>query len=129
MVKRMKTLSNIMLYLRHISFIEFLICMIILYSAFFKFDLGIVCLIISFIYIIMTFVLFFIKNKNEENNIFNNFVLIFLHSYVGIVAYRYLIIANSAVMSNATYFSYNFFMISLCLFILTINKIIICNMK
>ncbi len=125
----MKKLSNIILYLRHVSFIEFLICIVILYSAFFRFDLGIVCLVISTIYIVITFAFFFIKNSNEQNNAFNNFVLIFLHLYVGIVAYRYLIISNSALMSNTTYFSYNFFMISLCLFILTINKIIICNMK
>ena len=125
----MKTLNNLVLYLRHISFIEFMICVVILYSAFFEFDLGIPCLIISFLYIIMNILLFFIKNNREQNNAFNNFVLIFLHFYVGIVAYRYLVISNAAIMSNSSYFTFNFFMISLCLCILSINKIIICNMK
>ena len=125
----MERLKEIILYLRHISFIAFIICIIILYSGFLKYSIGNVCLVVSFIYIIMTFLLFFIKNRNEESNTFNNIVLIFLHFYICVVAYRYIIIASNAMMENTTYFSFNFFMISLCLSILSVNKIIICNTK
>ena len=116
---------KLVLYLRHISFILFLLALIILYSSFEEFKYGQLCLIVSLIYIFVTFVMFFIKNKDEESNIFNNFVLCFLHTYICFVAYKYYLIKDFPIISNSDYFSFNLLMISVCMSVLCINKIII----
>ena len=125
----MKLIRNILLYLRHISFIAFLVAIIILFSAFGKYYLGNVCLIVSFLYIIVTFIVIFIKNKNEESSLLNNFVLCLLHLYICFVAYKYSIIGNYPINVNNEYFSFNFLIISICMTILCLNKIIIMNNK
>ena len=125
----MKKLNSLILYIRHISFIAYLIAMIYLYTAFYKYSFGVICLIFSFFYIITTFVMFFIKNKNEENSILNNLVLCFLHSYICFLAYRYSSVYNVAFIHVDDYFKINFFIIAICLFTLTMNKIIITNSK
>ena len=73
--------------------------------------------------------MFFVKNKNEENSLLNNFVLCFLHIYICFLAYRYSIVHNTMFSNVDMYFKVNFFIISLCMFILTINKIILANSK
>ena len=107
----------------------FLIATIILFPGFNKYNLGNVCLIVSLIYIVVTFIVIFIKNKNEEFSLFNNFVLCFLHLYICFVAYKYTIIGNYAISVNNEYFSFNFLMISICMGILCVNKLIIINSK
>ena len=125
----MSNSKRLILYFRHISFILFLVAIIILYSGFEKFNFGKLCLIISFIYIIITFIMFFIKNKYEETNVFNNLVLCFLHFYICFVAYKYYLVWNYPVISNSNYFGFNFLMISICMSILSVNKIIISTNK
>lgn len=125
----MKILKNVLLYFRYVSFIAFLVAIIIMYPGFHKYNSGNVCLILSFIYIIMTFIMMFIKNYDEENSIFNNFVLCFLHIYICFVAYKYHVIGNYAIDVNNEYFSFNFLMISVCMFILSVNKVIITSKK
>ncbi len=121
----MKKLNKCFLYVRHVSFIAFLIAIIILYPAFMKYDLGNICFIISFLYIISTFIMFFIKSINEENNLFNSLVLCFLHIYICYVSYRYYLIKDYAITGDGSYFKFNFLMISICMIILCFNKIII----
>lgn len=123
----MNTLRYLFLYIRHLSFIAFLIAIIVLYSGFFKFDFGMICLIISMIYILFTFIMIFVKNVNEEYSLFNNFVLSFLHLYICFIAYKYYFVADDAIVGNLIYFKVNFFIISLCMLILTINKILLTN--
>ena len=89
-----------------------------------KYDLGNICFIIAFLYIISTFIMFFIKNKYEESNIFNNFVLWFMHIYICYVSYRYYLIKDYAITGDDIYFKFNFLMISICMIILCFNKII-----
>lgn len=125
----MSRIKVILFYLRHISFIAFLISMIIMYPSFHNYNLGIVCLITSFIYIIISFITIFIKSSSEENSIFNNFVLCFLHMYICFVAYKYHLVGNYATDINNEYFSFNFLMISICMFVLSINKLIITSKK
>lgn len=125
----MNEIKKIMLFLRHISFIIFIVSITILYSGFFKYKFGKICLFLSFVYILLYFVFFLLKNKNEQGNMFNNFVLMFLHIYVSYIAYRYMLVANDAFTNGTTYFAYNFFVIALCLFVLSFNEIIICNTK
>ena len=121
----MDNLKKTMLYSRHISFIIFLIAEIILYPSFEKFEFGKICLIVSLVYIVVTFIMFFVKNKNEESSVFNNFVLCFLHIYILFVAYKYYLIKDYAIISNTSYFSFNFLMISICISILCINNLFI----
>ena len=125
----MKKLNVFVLYIRHISFIIYLVAMIYLYTGFYKYSFGIICLVLSLFYIITTFVMFFIKNDNEEKSILNNLVLCFLHGYVCFLAYRYSNVYNVAFIDIDSYFKINFFIISICLFILTMNKMIIANSK
>ncbi len=117
--------KRLLLYFRHISFILFLIAIIILYSGFEKFNFGKLCLIISFIYIIITLIMFFTKNKYEESNVFNNLVLCLLHFYICFVAYKYYLIMDYPIINNTGYFSFNFLMISICMIILSANKFVI----
>lgn len=125
----MSKLNNIFLYVRHISFIAYLIAMIYLYPSFHTYSFGILCLALSMFYIITTFIMFFVKNDNEEKNFLNNFVLFFLHGYVCFLAYKFTSIYNVAFTEVDMYFKINFFIISVCLFILTMNKIILANSK
>ena len=125
----MNKLSNIFLYFRHVSFIAFLVAMIYLYPSFHMYSFGVLCFVLSMIYIIITFVMFFVKNSVEENNFLNNFVLFFLHGYVCFLSYRFTAVYNVAFTEVDIYFKINFFIISICLFILTTNKIILANSK
>ena len=122
-------MSKCLLYLRHLSFIAFLWAMIVLYPSFSKYTLGSLCLSFAFIYICITFIMFFVKNKNEENSLLNNFVLCFLHVYICFLAYRYSIISNTVFTNMDMYFKINYFIISICIFILTVNKVILANSK
>ena len=123
----MNNINRLLLYIRHISFIAFLIAIIVLYPGFKKYNLGNICLFVTFAYIIITFIMFFIKNKYEENSFFNNFVLCFLHIYICYVAYRYYLVKDYAIGGNDNYFGFNFLMISICMIILCFNKILIAN--
>lgn len=123
----MKKLNKLFLYIRHISFIAFLIAIIVLYPSFKKYDLGNISFIISIIYIIITFIMFFIKNNYEETSFFNNFVLCFMHMYICYVAYKYYLIKDYAITGDGRYFKFNFLMISICMIILCFNKIFIAN--
>ena len=51
------------------------------------------------------------------------------HIYTCFVAYKYDLIGDVFDASTTSYFNFNFFVISLCLFTLTINKIILSNTK
>ncbi len=125
----MDKLSNTFLYLRHFSFIAFLVAMLYLYPGFHTYNFGILCLVLSMFYIIITFIMFFVKSDTEEMNFLNNFVLFFLHGYVCFLAYRFTSVYNVAFTDADIYFKINFFIISICLFILTMNKIILANSK
>ena len=67
--------------------------------------------------------MFFTKSSGEQYSLLNNFVLCFLHIYTCFIAYKYDLIGD--VFDAST----TFFVISLCLFTLTINKIILSNTK
>lgn len=123
----MISLDKFILYLKHFSFIAFLVAMVILYSSFHKYSLGTFCLIVSYIYIIITFIMMFIKNKNEETGIFNNLVICFLHIHICYIAYRYYLIKDFTIGANDQYFKFNFLMISICMTILCFNKILIAS--
>lgn len=125
----MKTFKEILLYIRHISFIAFLVAIIVLYPSFDKYKIGNICLIVSLVYIILTFMMIFVKNKNEEDNFLSNIVLCFLHLYICFVAYKYQTIGSYALFNNTEYFSFNFLMISICMGILCANKLIIASSK
>lgn len=125
--KTTNIIKTIMIYSRHISFIAFLVAIILLYPSFEKTKYGTICFYISIVYIITTFIMFFIKNKQEETNLLNNFVLIFMHLYICFIAYKYQTIANYLIDSNTSYFSFNYIIISICITVLIINKLLISN--
>ena len=118
-----------MLYLRHISFIIFLLAIVVLYKAFFEFSFGKLCLVISFFYIFMTLFAFFIKNNYELNNPLNSVVVIILHLYVAFVSYRYFLIYDLTFTGYDNYFKINFIIMSITMFILAVNKIILMESK
>ena len=125
----MKKIQHIFLYIRHFSFIAFLIAITLLYPAFNKFELGHIYLTIFIFYILISFIMFFIKNEDEEKNILNNFVIIILNIYICLIAYKYNISSNYAIDNNYNYFSFNLKMVTFCLLIISINKLIIVNPK
>lgn len=125
----MGTFNKIFYYLKYISFILFLYSAIVLYPGFMELKIGIVCLILLVVYSLVTFIMFFYKSSFEQYNLLNNFVLCFLHFYTCFVAYKYSSIGDVFGVSNTYYFHLNFFVIALCLFTLTINKIILANTK
>lgn len=125
--KNITIINTILKYIRHISFILFLIAMIYLFPSFKKIDFGNTCFFISIVYIITTFIMFFIKNKQEETNTLNNFVLTFMHLYICLIAYKYQEISNYIINNNASYFKFNFIIISICMVILIINKFLVSN--
>lgn len=117
--------KNILYYLKYFSFICFLIAAVIVYPSLMSFNMGICCLVLTVLYSIVTIVMFLSKNKGEQYNIFNNFVLCFLHFYFCFIAYKYYSVGDVFNDQNNLYFSLNYFVASLCLFILTINKFIL----
>lgn len=127
MLSNMKKIQNTLLYIRHFSFIAFLIAMTILYPAFNKFKLGNIYIVIFLIYILSTFIMFFIKNKNEEDNILNSIVVTFLNIYICLIAYKYNILSSYVIDNSYSYFNFNITMIAFCMLIITINKLIIIN--
>lgn len=125
----MNAFRNFLYYFKYISFILFLYSAIVLYPSFISFKIGTICLILLVIYSIITFIMFFTKSRGEQYSLLNNFVLCFLHIYTCFVAYKYDLIGDVFDASTTSYFNFNFFVISLCLFTLTINKIILSNTK
>lgn len=125
----MDRLRCIALYTRHISFICYLIAIIVLFPSFDNLKFGNVYLIISFIYIITSFFMFFIKSENEEKNILNNCVLSFFHIYICLIAYKYNLAFNYIIGDYSNYFNMNFILISICSILLITNRIIIANSK
>lgn len=125
----MNAFRNFLYYFKYISFILFLYSAIVLYPSFISLKIGTICLILLVIYSIITFIMFFTKSRGEQYNLLNNFVLCFLHIYTCFVAYKYNLIGDVFDASTTSYFNFNFFVISLCLFTLTINKIILSNTK
>lgn len=124
----MNSLKKILYYFKYISFIFFLCATIVLYHGFTSFKIGICCLVLVIVYAVVTFVMFFTKFHGEQYNLLNNFVLCFLHLYTCFIAYKYDAIGDVFGISMA-YFKLNFFVISLCLFTLTINKLLLANTK
>lgn len=120
----MNKIRTLFLYLNHFTFIGFLYAGIILYPGLLDSNSGIACLILFIIYSLVTFLMFFIKSKEEQSNALNNFVVCFLHIYFIFVAYRY----TSSVgiqLTNQMFFPINYFISGLSMFILSANKIIL----
>lgn len=125
----MNAFRNFLYYFKYISFILFLYSAIVLYPGFISIKMGIICLVLLVIYSIITFIMFFTKSSGEQYSLLNNFVLCFLHVYTCFIAYKYDLIGDIFYVSTTSYFNLNFFVIALCLFTLTINKIILANTK
>ena len=125
----MNAFRNFLYYFKYISFICFLYAAIVLYTGFISIKMGIICLVLLVIYSIITFIMFFTKSSGEQYSLLNNFVLCFLHIYTCFIAYKYDLIGDVFDVSTTSYFNLNFFVIALCLFTLTINKIILANTK
>lgn len=125
----MNAFRNFLYYFKYISFICFLYAAIVLYPGFISIKMGIICLVLLVIYSIITFIMFFTKSSGEQYSLLNNFVLCFLHVYTCFIAYKYDLIGDVFDVSTTSYFNLNFFVIALCLFTLTINKIILANTK
>ena len=125
----MNAFRNFLYYFKNISFILFLYSAIVLYPGFISIKMGIICLVLLVIYSIITFIMFFTKSSGEQYSLLNNFVLCFLHIYTCFIAYKYDLIGDVFDVSTTSYFNLNFFVIALCLFTLTINKIILANTK
>lgn len=124
----MNALKKFFYYFKYISFILFSCATIVLYPGFTSLKIGICCLVLVIVYAVVTFVMFFTKFHGEQYNLLNNFVLCFLHLYTCFIAYKYDAIGDVFGISMA-YFKLNFFVISLCLFTLTINKLLLANTK
>ena len=125
----MNAFRNFLYYFKYISFILFLYSAIVLYPGFISIKMVIICLVLLVIYSIITFIMFFTKSSGEQYSLLNNFVLCFLHVYTCFIAYKYDLIGDVFDVSTTSYFNLNFFVIALCLFTLTINKIILANTK
>lgn len=125
----MKKVNNLLLYLRHITFIAFLWAGIILFPAFDKFDYGNLCFVFFIIYSIVTIIMFFVKPKFEQDNFLNNLVLCLLHAYFCFIAYKYSGVSDVFGVTNVFYFKLSFSISSLCMFVLTVNKFILANTK
>lgn len=125
----MSTFKNFLFHFKYISFIFFLYAGVILYPSLVSMNIGICCLVLLVIYSITTFIMFFVKSSEEQYNVLNNFVLCFLHIYFCFIAYKYYSIGDAFGIANTTYFNLNYFVAALCLFVLTINKFILSNIK
>lgn len=121
----MNTCKNILYYFKYVTFVLFLYASIVLFPNLITLKMGIVCLILIILFSIVTFVMFFLKKSGEQFNILNNFVLCLLHLYFCFIAYRYQASIGSFNDLNNTYFTLNYFVTSLCLFTLTVNKFIL----
>ena len=120
----MKIIRTIFLYLKHITFIGFLYAGILLYSGLLESKVGICCLILFLVYSIVSFLMFFIKSNEEQNNILNNFVMCFLHMYFVFITYRYMSSVGLELV-NENFFPINYFIAGLSMFVLSINKFIL----
>ena len=125
----MKKAEIVVLYIKYLSFIAFLVAGIVLYPAFIKYQLGKACLVMFLIYTVFTFYTFFLKNKIEAYSILNNTVICIFHFYICFVAYKYYTISDAVFTVSIEYFNLNFLIISICMLILTANKLILCNYK
>ena len=124
----MNKLKEISYYLKYISFIFFLYSAIIIYPGLITQKIGICLLILIIIYSVVTFFMFLAQKKGEQYNTLNNLVLFFVHLYFCFITYKYQTISTSLVDTN-NYFALNYFVTSLCLFTLTINKFILSTSK
>ena len=120
----MKVFNAILFYFKYLTFIGFIYAGVLLYPGLIENKIGIVCLVLLIIYIITTFFMFFVKSKNEEKNTFNNLVICLLHLYFMFLAYRYITL-NGLELVEPRFFQINYFIASLSIFILTINKLIL----
>ncbi len=126
--KTTKIIKKLFLYIKHITFIIFLISGIVLFQGFTKIDYGMICFILFLIYSFISIIIFLIKPKESEN-ILNNIVAIFLHIYFSFIAYKFLLVYNSFGIENSIYFKMNFIFSSVCLLVFSINNIIISKYK
>ena len=124
----METLQKITNYFKYITFICFLYASILLYPGLVKEKMGIICLIMVIIYSITTFIMIFVKNKDEEKNIFNNIVISILHFYFCFVTFRYRNTIGFQ-LTDTYFFPLNYFISSLAMLILTFNKLILWQNK
>lgn len=120
----MSKCASFFYYFKYISFICFLYATIILFPDLISSSMGICCFSLILIYSLVSFVMFLGKFKGEQYNSLNNFVLCFLHFYVCFVAYKYQSFGN-VLDTNTAFFELNYFITSLCLFVLTVNKFIL----
>ena len=120
----MKIINTILLYLKHITFIGFLYAGILIYPGLLESKVGICCLILFLVYSIVSFLMFFIKSNEEQNNILNNFVMTFLHVYFMFITYRYMSSVGLELV-NENFFPINYFIAGLSMFVLSINKFIL----
>lgn len=120
----MKIINTIFLYLKHITFIGFLYAGILIYPGLLESKVGICCLILFLVYSIVSFLMFFIKSNEEQNNILNNFVMTFLHVYFMFITYKYMSSVGLELV-NENFFPINYFIAGLSMFVLSINKFIL----
>ena len=120
----MSVMNKILFYFKYLTFAGFIYAGIVLYPGLISDNIGIICLVLMIIYIITTFFMFFIKSKQEENNTFNNLVICLLHLYFMFLAYRYVTLSGLELI-EPRFFQINYFIASLSIFILTINKLIL----
>ena len=125
----MNFVNNLFYYLKYITFIMFLCAAIAIYPGLISLKMGICLLVLLIIYSVVSFIMFFIKRPGEQFNVLNNIVLCFLHIYFCFIAYKYQSISGTLGDINDSYFSLNYFVTSLCLFTLTINKFILSDNK
>ena len=128
-INNVDVVKNITLYIKHLSFIAFLIAGIVLYPILIEYQMGKLCLIIFLVYTIITFITIFIKNEIETYNVVNNIVVCALHIYTCFIAYKYYLVSDVVFINNAEYFNLNFLMLAICILVLTVNKIILSNCK
>lgn len=124
----MSIVQKMAFYLKNITFICFLYAAVVLYSGLIKDKIGFVCLIIVIIYSLVTFFMLLVKNKEEESNVFNNIVVSLLHFYFCFITFRY---CNSVgfQLVDSNFFTFNYFIVSLSMLVLTFNKFILYKSK
>jgi len=120
----MKIIRTLFLYLNHFTFIGFLYAGILIYPGLLDSRTGILCLVLFIVYSLVSFLMFFVKSKEEQYSALNNFVVCFLHVYFMFVTYRY----TSSIglqLTNQMFFPINYFISALSMFVLSANKIIL----
>lgn len=117
-------LQKTTLYLKYLTFICFLYAAVSIYPGLIKDKMGIVCLIFIVLYSLVTFFMIFVKSKEEESNVFNNIVTCILHFYFCFITFRYY---NSLgfKLDDSYFFTINYFIAALSMFILGFNKFIL----